>query len=217
MIQLAQLTKYMPEFSIEQIIMSLSYFGIFLLMITNGVVSFPSSQVLYIIAGYFIFTGDLSLPLVVLVGALGNTIGNIILYEAVRRKGVGYIETIAIKLYQIPKEKFERNLAKVQIAFSKRGAWFVFIGKLIPALKVFVPIPAGLAKMNRTLYATIIFVTSTIWTFPFIAIGYYFGKSSDLFGKYAIVLIIIALVVVSVLYRYMNSEGVVSEIEGVGK
>ncbi len=215
MIQLAQLTKHMPELSIEQIIMSLSYFGIFLLMITNGVVSFPSSQVLYIITGYFIFTGDLSLPLVVLVGALGNTIGNIILYEVVRRKGVGYIEIIAIKLYQIPKEKFERNLAKVQIAFSKKGAWFVFIGKLIPALKVFVPIPAGLAKMNRGVYSSIIFITSTIWTFPFIAIGYYFGKSSDLFGKYAIGLIIIALVVVSLLYRYLNSEEIVSEIEGV--
>ncbi len=217
MIQLAQLTKHMPELSIEQIIMSLSYFGIFLLMITNGVVSFPSSQVLYIITGYFIFTGDLTLSLVVLVGALGNTIGNIILYEVVRRKGIGYIETIAVKLYQIPKEKFERNLAKIQIAFSKRGLWFVFVGKLIPALKVFVPIPAGLAEMNRALYSTIIFVTSVIWTFPFIAIGYYFGKSSDMFGKYAIGLIIVALVVVSLLYRYLNSEEVVSEIEGVRK
>ena len=153
----------------------------------------------------------------IIVGALGNTIGNIILYELVRAKGVGYIEKIATKLYQIQKEKFERNLTKVQIAFQKKGAWFVFIGKLIPALKVFVPIPAGLAKMNRALYTSIIFISSIIWTFPFIAIGYYFGKSSDVFGKYAIVLIIIALVVVSALYRYINSEEVVSEIEWIKK
>jgi len=205
----------MPDISIEQIIMSLSYFGIFLLMITNGVVSFPSSQMLYIIAGYFIFTGDLGLLPVILIGAIGNTVGNIILYELVRAKGVGYIEKIAIKLYQIPKETFERNLQKVQIAFSKKGALFVFIGKLIPALKVFVPIPAGLAKMNRTLYSIIIFIASIIWTFPFIAIGYYFGKSSDLFGKYAIVLILVALVVLAVFYRYMNSEKILREIEGV--
>ncbi len=204
----------MPDISIEQIIISLSYFGIFILMISNGAVSFPSSQVLYIIAGYFIFTGDLSLLPVIIVGAIGNTVGNVILYELVRAKGVGYIEKIAVKLYRIPKEKFERNLQKVQIAFQKKGAWFVFVGKLVPALKVFVPIPAGLAKMNRVLYTTIILIASTIWTLPFIAIGYYFGKSSDVFGKYAVVLIIIALVVISVLYRYMNSEKILSEIEG---
>ena len=207
----------MPDISIEYIITSLSYLGIFLLMITNGVVSFPSSQVLYIIAGYFIFTGNLSLPLVIGAGALGNTIGNIVLYELVRTRGVGYVEAIAVKLYQIPKEKFERNLAKVQVAFQKKGAWFVFVGKLIPALKVFVPIPAGLAKMNRTLYAVTILIASIVWTLPFIAIGYYFGKSTDVFGKYAVVLILVALVVVSVFYKYLNSEEVVREVEGVKK
>jgi membrane protein DedA with SNARE-associated domain len=206
-----------PDISIEQIITSLSYFGIFLLMISNGVVSFPSSQILYIITGYFIFTGDLGLLPVIIAGAVGNTIGNIVLYELVRAKGVGYIEKITTKLYQIPKEKFERNLAKVQIAFQKKGAWFVFIGKLIPALKVFIPIPAGLAKMNRALYSTTILIASTIWTLPFIAIGYYFGKSSDVFGKYAIALILVALVVLAVFYKYINSEKVVSEIEGVVK
>ncbi len=199
----------MPDISIEQIIISLSYFGIFLLMISNGAVSFPSSQILYIIAGYFVFTGDLSLLPVIIVGAVGNTIGNVILYELVRAKGAKYIT----KFRLFPEEIVQ----KVQIAFTKRGTWFVFIGKLIPALKVFVPIPAGLAKMNRGLYASIILVASAIWTLPFIAIGYYFGKSSDVFGKYAIVLIIIALVIMTVLYRYMNSEEVVSEIEGVKK
>ncbi len=199
----------MPDFSIEQIIISLSYFGIFILMISNGAVSFPSSQILYIIAGYFVFTGDLGLLPVVVAGAVGNTIGNIILYELVRAKGAEYIT----KFRLFPKEVVQ----KVQIAFTKRGAWFVFIGKLIPALKVFVPIPAGLAKMNRILYASIILISSIIWTFPFLAIGFYFGKSSDVFGKYAIILIIIALVVMTVLYRYMNSEEVVSEIEGVKK
>ncbi len=207
----------MPGVPIEQIIISLSYFGIFLLMIANGIVSFPSSQVLYIIAGYFIFKGNLTISLVVFAGAIGNTIGNVILYEVVRRKGVGFIEAIAIKLYQIPKEKFERNLAKVQIAFAKKGAWFVFIGKLIPALKVFVPIPAGLAKMNRVLYSIIILISSALWTLPFIAIGYYFGKSSDMFGKYAATLIIIALIVVYVLYKYLNSEEILSEVEKVNK
>ena len=185
--------------------MSFSYLGIFALMISNGFISFPSSQILYIICGYFIFTGTLSLPIVVLFGVIGNTIGNIILYEVARAKGMHFLTKIPV----FP----ERELKKVQAVFQKKGAWFLAVGKLIPALKVFIPIPAGISKMSRWLYVTIIVITSTIWTAPFLAIGFYFGKSSRLFGRYAIIMTIIAFVVLAVFYKFMNSEEVVKEIE----
>lgn len=205
----------MPELSVEQIIIALGYVGIFLMMLSNGVISFPSSQILYIISGFFIFTGDLNLALVMLVGAVGNTIGNIALYEIARRKGAIYVEKFVVKFYGVSQETFQKGLKKVTTAFQKRGGFFLFVGKLIPALKVFVPIPAGIAKMNRALFTTIIFISSLIWTIPFISIGFFFGKSSDVFGKYAIVLIFIAIIVAAIFYRYINSEEVVNEVEGV--
>ena len=195
----------MSQETIESIILFSGYAGIFFLMIANGVVSFPSSQILYIIAGYFVFTGHLNLFFVVIAGAIGNTIGNIILYELARSKGLSYL--LRWKIFP------ERELKKVQVAFNKKGAWFLFVGKLIPALKVFIPIPAGIARMNRYLYAGIILVSSSIWPFAFLAIGYYFGKSAHVFGAYAVVLAFIALIVATVFYRFMNSEEVISEIE----
>jgi len=195
----------MSQETIESIILFSGYAGIFFLMIANGVVSFPSSQILYIIAGYFVFTGHLNLFFVVTAGAIGNTIGNIILYELARSKGLEYL--LRWKIFP------ERELKKVQVAFNKKGAWFLFVGKLIPALKVFIPIPAGIARMNRYLYAGIILVSSSIWPFAFLAIGYYFGKSAHVFGAYAVVLAFIALIVATVFYRFMNSEEVISEIE----
>jgi len=195
----------MSQETIESIILFSGYAGIFFLMIANGVVSFPSSQILYIIAGYFVFTGHLNLFFVVTAGAIGNTIGNIILYELARSKGLEYL--LRWKIFP------ERELKKVQIAFNKKGAWFLFVGKLIPALKVFIPIPAGIARMNRYLYAGIILVSSSIWPFAFLAIGYYFGKSAHVFGAYAVVLAFIALIVATVFYKFMNSEEVISEIE----
>ncbi len=189
----------------ETLIQGGSYFAIFILMVTNGAVSFPSSQVLYIIAGYFIAQGDLSLVMVALVGALGNATGNIILYELTRTHGRNFIARM--KLFPM------RELTKVETAFKKKGAWFIFIGKLLPAIKVFIPIPAGLGKMHRGLFAAIMFIASFIWSLAFISIGYFFGKSSDLFGNYAIILAIITAVVVLLFYRYINSEALVREIE----
>ena len=195
----------MTDISIETLIQGGSYFAIFALMIANGVISFPSSQVLYIVAGYFIARGDLALFFVALVGALGNTIGNIVLYELARRHGRTFIERM--KIFPM------RELAKVERAFQKKGAWFIFIGKLLPAIKVFVPIPAGLGKMSRPLFASLIFTASFIWSLAFISIGYFFGKSSDLFGRYAIILVLVALVVVLLFYRYINRPEFTNEIE----
>ncbi len=195
----------MPSIPIETIVTSLGYAGIFLLMIANGFSTLPSSQVLYIITGYFIAQGDLSWPLVVLCGALGNTIGNILLYEATRKHGVKY----ALKWNMIP----EKEVRKLEHVFKKKGAGFLFVGKLIPALKVFVPVAGGLAKTPRVLFGILMFVSSAIWATGFNAIGYFFGKSSDVFGHYAIILVIIAFAVMAVIYKKMNSEEVLREIE----
>lgn len=197
--------RMIPSIPVEQIITIAGYAGIFFLMIANGAVSFPSSQVLYIIVGYFIARGDLALFPAAFIGSLGNMIGTIILYELARKYGRAFIENMKI----FP----SRELAKVERAFEKKGAWFIFVGKLLPAIKVFVPIPAGLGKMSRTLFAFIMFVGSFIWSLAFIAIGYFFGKSSDLFGHYAVVLMIVAVVVVLLFYRYVNSEEMTRTVE----
>lgn len=194
-----------PDTTIETVIAISGYFGIFVLMIANGAVSFPSSQALYIIAGYFIAREDLFLIPVALVGALGNTVGNIILYELARKHGRTFIARM--KIFPL------RELAKVETAFRKKGAWFIFIGKLLPAIKVFVPIPAGLGKMSRPLFAILMFVASFIWSLAFISIGYFFGKSSDLFGRFAIILALVATVVILLFYRYINSIEVIREVE----
>lgn len=195
----------MTDITLETLIQGGSYFAIFLLMIANGAVSFPSSQVLYIIAGYFVAQGNLAVGVVALVGALGNTVGNVILYELARKHGRTFIARM--KIFPL------RELSKVEHAFKKKGAWFIFIGKLLPAIKVFVPIPAGLGKMSRPLFATLMFTASFIWSLAFIYIGYFFGKSSDLFGRYAIILIIIAVIVVLLFHRYINSEEIEREVE----
>lgn len=189
---------------IEMIIHGFSYAGIFALMIANGFLSFPSSQLLYIIVGYFIGTGALLLLPASLLGALGNTIGNILLYEAVRRHGVHYL-----KKFQIFRED---DIRKVEIVFRKKGLWFLFVGKLLPAIKVFVPIPAALGKVHRGVFAVLMFGASWIWSFIFIAIGYFFGKGAVMWKSYGVILTIVAAVIVLIFYRMLNAKDVLDEI-----
>ncbi len=195
---------------LEEIIITFTYFGILFLMTLNGFISFPSSQLVYIIAGYFAFTSDLNLLYIILIGALGQTIGNLILYEVARKKGVKY----SIKFIQIffPMLDSEKEVRKLQIAFNKRQKTLLFIGKLANPSKIFIPIPAGIAKMNRAIFLIITYITSSLWALGFALIGYYFGKSFKNFGFIGIGLLIAFILVMIYFYRLMNSDEVMKEL-----
>lgn len=185
---------------LELIVATSSYAGIFALMIANGFLSVPSSQVLYIIVGYFIGTGYLALIPAALMGALGNTLGNIVLYEAVRRHGIRYLERFRIFR--------AHDIEKIEAVFRKKGLWFLFVGKLLPAIKVFIPIPAAIGRVHRGIFALIMFVSSYIWALAFISIGYVFGKSAEVWKSYGVVLAVVALIVGYLFYRMLQREGI---------
>lgn len=197
-------------FSLEEIIITFSYFGILLLMTSNGIIAFPSSQFLYLIAGYFAFTGDLNLGFIILIGALGHTIGNFILYEIARRKGAKYAVKFVKYLFQFNDP--EKEVKKFEIAFRKRSNFLLFIGKLANPSKIFIPIPAGIVKMNRFNFLIITYITSAIWSCIFVFLGYYFGKSYTNFGYIGAVLIVVFIIVMMYFHKLMNSDEVLKEV-----
>lgn len=188
----------------EAIIIGFSYLGIFGLMISNGALSFPSSQILYILVGYFVSTGYLGIIPASIIGALGNTVGNILLYEAVRARGLHYVEKFGM---------FRKaDIKRVEIVFRKKGLWFLFVGKLLPAIKVFVPIPAALGHVHRGIFASLMLLSSWIWSLLFISIGYFFGKSTEVWKSYGVILALVAFVILFLFYRLLNSKEVTEEI-----
>ena len=199
--------------NLEYFILTLSYFGIFLLLSINGFFSFPSSQIIYIIAGYFAYTGDLNIYYVIAFGALGQTLGNWILYEVSRKKGLEYGSKFISYLF--PYHDTKKEIQKFQIAFNKSQIFLLFIGKLVNPIKIFIPIPAGIAKVNRAIFLIIVYITSAIWATVFTFIGFYFGKNYQNFGYIGAILFLIALTVMYSFYRLMNSKEVIEELEGL--
>ena len=195
--------------SIEELILTFSYFAILLLMTLNGFIAFPSSQLIYILAGYFAFTNDLNFIAIVLIGALGHSLGNYILYEISRRKGVEY--SLKFFKYIFPIEHGSRVVKQIEIAFKKKGKFFLFIGKLVNPIKIFIPIPAGISKMNRGLFLIIVYITSLIWAIAFTAIGYYFGKSFQDFTIFALIMLVLFIGVSYYFFKYINSDEIIKE------
>ncbi len=185
--------------TIETTIVTFGYLAIVIFMITNGVISLPSSQFVYVTAGFFAPTIELSILLIAVSGTIGNIIGNTILYEASRSKGIVYVRKW--------KGFSEEKIAKLQIAFARRGSAVIFFGKFLPGVKVVVPVVAGIAEMNRALYFVIIAVTSFLWALGLTYFGYYFGRNygDGTFGWYSAGLLILAGGAIYIFYKYVKS------------
>lgn len=186
---------------LHALISSGTYATIFFLMVANGVINFPSSQVLYLIVGYFISQGDLSFTGAVVSGALGNTIGNIITYFLVRK----YEHPLARKLLLMNEATFMKVHGALSDTFSKRGIWWLFIAKLTPSVKAFVPVVAGLANTPRVLTSLIFLIASSVWATGVIYLGYAFGEHVSL-SSFLGVSFLIGLTVVYILYRNISKK-----------
>jgi membrane protein DedA with SNARE-associated domain len=164
-----------------------AYVTVFLLMVANGATNFPSSQLLYLFAGFLTTKGALSIYLLAFFGGLGNAIGNILLYELVRLKGVNILKNFFS--LEPSKEKHIKDL------LEKSGAVYIFLGKLIPGVKVFIPVVAGLTNIKRSLVYSTLAASSILWAIIFLHIGAFFGTNTELTKWYGVsaILILFAL------------------------
>ncbi len=187
-------TTLMPD--LHSLITTFSYLAIFILMLTNGAVNFPSSQFLYIICGYFISTGSLLFIPTVVAGALGNTFGNIITFLLVKK----YDKPFARKLLMMDEKTFTKIHSALHDTFTHRGMWWIFFGKLIPSVKAFIPIVAGLANTTIKLTSCIFLFASTIWAIGITSIGYFFGEHISLTSLGSVSLLV-GVVVIFFVYK----------------
>lgn len=189
----------MPD--LHFLISHFSYIAIFILMLTNGAVNFPSSQFLYVICGYFVSTESLLFVPTVIAGALGNTIGNTITFLLIKK----YEYPLARKLLMMDEHTFTKVHTTLHATFAKRGMWYIFIGKLIPSVKAFIPIVAGLAQTRTKITIAIFLVASTIWATMITFLGYFFGEHVN-FGSITAVSFIISCVVIFFLYKTYSKQ-----------
>lgn len=183
------------------LIASGSYLAIFLLMLANGIINFPSSQVLYLIVGYFVSLDKLLFIPAITAGAIGNTIGNIITFLLIKKYG----HSLAHKILMMQESVFKKVHTALHETFSKKGLWWLFVGKLTPSVKAFIPVVAGLANTPTTLTSAIFLFASAIWAAGVTYLGYAFGEHVSV-SSFLTVSFIIGLTFVYIIYKNISKK-----------
>ncbi len=170
------LEKIVPSLAglIVATISTLGYGGIVLLMaIESACIPLPS-EIIMPFSGYLVSTGRFDLILVATAGAIGCNIGSSVAYAVGHYGGRPFIEKwggyVLIS---------RRDLDWAHNFFERYGSITVLIGRLLPVIRTFIALPAGIAGMSQVKFQVYTFVGSWPWCLALAYVGDRLGEQWD--------------------------------------
>jgi membrane protein DedA with SNARE-associated domain len=167
----------------QHLIDSLGYFGVFLLLFIENIFPPLPSELIAPFCGYMAARGELNLPAVIAAAVLGSMAGQMPWYYAGRILGKKRVLALSAKygrwLTVTPHE-----VDRVFGWFDRFGAASVFFGRMIPAIRAVISIPAGIAAMPLGKFLAYSLAGTTIWMGGLTYAGYRLGQNYELVEKY---------------------------------
>lgn len=193
---------------ILNVVDKLGYIGIFIAMIIeSSFVPFPSELVL-IPAGALIKLHQMSLSLVVSLAVLGSLIGAEINYQIgyrLGRKGVKKLIKKYGKIFLLN----EKIVQQTDAFFEKNGKITIFTGRLIPAIRQLISLPAGFAKMKKDEFWIFTAMGAGLWSLVLIYLGYFFQGNIELIKRNENIILFVLLgltIIIFAIIKYLNSR-----------
>jgi len=148
------------------------YIGVALLMgIESACIPLPS-EIIMPFSGYLVHTGRLTLLGVATAGALGCNLGSAVAYWIGAYGGRPFIAKYG-RFVLLD----HRDLDRAEHFFARYGSITVFIGRLLPVIRTFIALPAGIARMNQLRFHIYTFLGSWPWCFVLAYAGMKLGQA----------------------------------------
>lgn len=164
-----------------------SYLLVFALMVVeSSFIPFPSEVVVPPAAYLACTRDDMNVTMVVLVATAGAIVGALINYYLSLWIGRPIVYRFANSRVGHACLIDQAKVEHAEAYFDKHGAVSTFVGRLIPAVRQLISIPAGLARMNVGMFVIFTGLGALVWNAVLGALGYWLGKTvplSNLFEK----------------------------------
>ena len=189
---------------IESVITALGPWGIALLMaIESCNIPLPSEAILPF-AGYLVSKGVFSIHTAAIYGAIGCVIGSLPSYYLGYFGGRKFIEKYG-KYFLISKHDLE--IADKWV--DKYGDWSFFICRMLPVVRTFISLPAGILKAKKRFFFTFTFLGSLVWSYLLVYVGVKAGQNTQslkhLWHKFDALIIVICLILGGIyIYKHIK-------------
>jgi membrane protein DedA with SNARE-associated domain len=149
-----------------------TYPAVFLLMVLESACIPIPSEVTMVFGGFVASRGDANFVLVALLGTVGNLVGSWLAYWVGLRGGRPLIERWGRFVFLRPHE-----LDRAEAWFADHGPAAVFFSRLLPVVRTFISLPAGVAEMPFGRFTIYTFLGCLPWTFALTGAGYALGAN----------------------------------------
>jgi membrane protein DedA with SNARE-associated domain len=161
---------------ISNVYQTLGWPGVVLMMaIESACIPLPSEIIMPLAGWMLIQSPGLSPWFIVLAGfcgAIGNVIGSLVAYAVGAWGGLPFLNRWG-KYILISHHDLER----ANRWFAKYGDWITFVSRLLPAVRTFISLPAGIARMPVGKFSLYAFLGSFIWSIGLASGGYVLGQN----------------------------------------
>ena len=157
---------------IISVISNTGYLGVTFLMALESAGILIPSEVIMPFSGYLAGTGSFSLWLVIFWATVGNVFGSLALYVVGYYGGRPFALRYGRYFFFTPEE-----LEKSDKWFKKYGLPAVFFGRMLPVVRTYISLPAGIVKMDLKKFLAYTFFGSVPWNFALAYIGFLLGEN----------------------------------------
>jgi membrane protein DedA with SNARE-associated domain len=199
MLLLASISERLVTFAVN-VIGDLGLFGVFVLMLAESALIPIPSEATMLFAGFNVSNGHYPLWEPVAVGVAANLVGSWIAYAIGYFGRIDVLEKHGRVLHITPS-----HLEWADRWFSRHGEATVFFSRVLPIVRTFISLPAGVGRMKFARFSLYTVLGCVPWSFGLAIGGYYLGSNWDKLAKnielvsiliaVAIVVAIVALVV----------------------
>jgi membrane protein DedA with SNARE-associated domain len=203
---IASITDPIVNFAVN-VVADLGLPGVFVLMLLESACIPIPSEATMLFAGFNVSNGEYSLIAVTLVGSFANLTGSWLAYAVGYYGRVDILEKHGRKLHIKPSQ-----LAAADRYFERYGDATVFFTRMMPIVRTFISLPAGVARMPFWRFSILTFLGCLPWVFALAYIGRQVGdnwtqwKDSLHYVDYAFAALIVAGIVYLVI-RHRRGGG----------
>jgi membrane protein DedA with SNARE-associated domain len=155
------------------------YQAVFVLMVLESACIPIPSEVTMLFGGFLVSRGDLNFFAVAMLGTVGNLIGSWLAYWVGARGGRPLIQRWGRYLLLR-----EHELDRAHEWFERHGEAAVFVSRLLPVVRTFISLPAGVARMPFGKFTLYTFLGCLPWTFALTWAGMLLGDNWETFLRY---------------------------------
>jgi len=167
---------------ITSTISTLGYWGIGLLMFAENVFPPIPSEVIMPLAGFAATQGELDIGYVILAGTMGSVLGTLPWYYAGKYLGTQRLKRLANR-YGKWFTLSGRDIDLANRWFYKHGGRAMFLGRLLPAVRSLISVPAGISRMPLLSFLLFSTAGTGLWVSILTLAGYILGQNYGLVEK----------------------------------